>query len=111
MATRKFAALNAGPPVWKTTSTPWLLLNSARMIANTNRPSSSNRTPVLLMRATTRTPKMFSSVITISVPAANSFWLVRLSGLMLKPMSLSIGISVSGSVATTAATVSAPAHR
>ena len=81
------------------------------MIANTNRPSSSNSTPVLLISATTRTPKMFSSVITTSVPAATHFWLVRLSALMSMPMSLSIGISVSGSVATTAAMVSAPAHR
>ena len=111
MATRKFAALNAGPPVSNTTSTPWLLWNAARMIANTNSPSSSNSTPVLLISATTRTPKMFSSVITISVAAAIHFWLVSDAGSMLMPMLLSIGISVSGSVATTAATVSAPAHR
>src|SRR4051794_22078529 len=45
IATRKFAALNSGPPVWKTTPTPWLLWNAARMIANTNRPSNSNSTP------------------------------------------------------------------
>ena len=64
IATRKFAALKSAPPVSKTTPTPWLLWNSARMIANTNSPSSSNSTPVLLMIATTRTPKMFSSVMT-----------------------------------------------
>src|SRR5215210_673689 len=62
IATRKFPALKSGPPVSKTTPTPWLLWNSARMIANTNNPSSSNTTPVLLISATTRTPKMFSSV-------------------------------------------------
>ena len=112
IAMRKFDALKSGPPVSKTTPMPWLLWNSARMIANTNSPSSSNSTPVLLMIATTRTPKMFSSVMTTSVMIAIHFWLVRLSGAMsLSPMSLITGISVSGSVATTAATVSAPAQR
>ena len=111
IATRKFEALNAGPPVSNTTPTPWLLWKSARMIANTNSPSSSNSTPVLLISATTRTPKTFSSVITTSVPAATHFWFVRLSAPKSMPMSLSIGISVSGSVATTAATVRAPAQR
>ena len=81
------------------------------MIANTNSPSSSNSTPVLLTSATIRTPNVFSSVITTSVPAATHFWLVSDAGSMSMPMSLSIGISVSGSVATTAAMVSAPAHR
>ena len=50
------------------------------MIANTNRPSSSNSTPVLLMIATTRTPKMFSSVMTTSVMIAIHFWLVEAVG-------------------------------
>ena len=67
---------------------------------------------MLLTIATTRTPKMFSSVMTISVMIAIQRWLERLSAAMsLSPMSLITGISVSGSVATTAATVSAPAHR
>ena len=80
IATRKFEALKSGPPVSKTTSTPWLLWNSARMTANTNSPSSSNSTPVLLMIATTRTPKMFSSVITTSVTIAIHRWLVEAVG-------------------------------
>ncbi len=55
---------------------------------------------------------MFSSVITTSVTPAIHFWLVRPPGSWsMIPMLLIIGISVSGSVATTAATVSAPAHR
>ena len=80
IATRKFEALKSGPPVSKTTPTPWLLWNSARMTAKTNSPSSSNSTPVLLMIATTRTPKMFSSVMTTSVMIAIQLLVVEAVG-------------------------------
>ena len=43
--------------------------------------------------------------------SAIHFWLARLSALIEIPMSFITGSSVNGSVATTAATVSAPAHR
>ena len=71
------------------------------MIANTNSPSSSNSTPVLLISATTRTPKMFSSVITTQRAGRDPLLVgQRCRRPCSMPMSLSIGISVSGSVAT-----------
>ncbi len=85
-------------------------------IAKTNMPRISNSTPVLLMIATSRTPKMFSTVITTSVISATISWVCsRVLALPAPrpchPSPFSAGMSAIGRVATTALTVMTPANR
>jgi len=73
-------------------------------------PRISNTTPVLLTIATSLTPKMLSKVVLKRTSAA-TLRLVSGSVPMFIPMLLSSGMRTSGTVATTAATVSTPANR
>ena len=110
IATRKVPVVRLVPPVWKMTAPDWWWWNSARTNANTTMPRISNSTPVLLMIATRRTPKMFSTVIATSVTIAMIRWLCRLFA-RFQPMLLNAGIRASGSVTQTAVTVRMPAKR
>ena len=73
-------------------------------------PRISNITPVLLIRATSLTPKMFKTVISASVTIAmmRSFEWLRAR---FQPMLLKAGINASGSVTHTEVTVRIPAKR
>ncbi len=98
------------PPVWKITPADWWWWNAARMNAKITIPRISNITPVLLISATSRTPKMFSTVMITSVITAIQRWFEWLFA-MFQPMLLKAGISAAGSVAHTDATVRIPANR
>jgi hypothetical protein len=110
IAIRNVPAVRLVPPVWKTTETGWWWWKSARIAANTTIPRISNSTPVLLINATRLTPKMFSSVIAISVTIANQRSFEWLSA-RFQPMLLKAGISASGSVAHTEVIAMIPANR
>jgi len=74
-------------------------------------PRISKTTPVLLISATSRTPKMFSSVMLARMTSAMAtcVWALFVT---VSPKLLSSGISTSpGIVATTAVTVRTPAKR
>jgi len=81
-----------------------------RITAKTTMPRISNTTPVLLTIATSRTPKMLSKVV-LNRTSAATLRLVSASVPRFMPMLLSRGMRTSGTVATTAATVSTPANR
>ena len=74
IATRNVPVVRLVPPVWKTTPADWWWWKIARMNANTTMPRISNSTPVLLMIATSLTPKMFRTVIATSAMTAMSRW-------------------------------------
>ena len=80
------------------------------MNAKTTMPRISNRTPVLFTIATSRTPKMFMTVIATSVITAIQRWFEWLFA-RFQPMLLKAGMSANGSVAQTDATVRTPAKR
>ena len=80
------------------------------MNAKTTIPRISKITPVLLIKATSLTPKMFRTVIAASAMTATIRWLWRLFA-RFQPMPLNAGMSAYGSVAQTDATVRTPANR
>src|SRR5207248_8409865 len=110
IATRNVPVVKDVPPVWKMTLALWWRWKSATTNANTTMPRISNRTPVLLTIAMSRTPKMFMTVIAISATTAIQRWLEWLFA-RFQPMLLKAGISANGSVAHTDATVRIPAKR
>ena len=73
-------------------------------------PRISKSTPVLLMIATSLTPKIFRTVIAASVMTAMIRWLLWLLA-RFQPMSSKAGISASGNVTHTDVTVRIPANR
>ena len=110
IAMRKSPTVGLVPPASKITPAPWWLWKSASTKAKTTIPRISKSTPVLLTMATSRTPKMFRTVITTSVTMAKIRWLWRLFA-MSQPMLLNAGMRARGSVTHTAVTVRTPAKR
>src|SRR4029077_16226507 len=82
-----------------------------RISAKTTMPRISKTTPVLLTSATSRTPKMLSKVVLNRTSAATLRSVLKSVGILALKTLLMSGISTSGTVATTAATVSTPANR
>ncbi len=110
IAMRNVPVVRLVPPVWKITPADWWWWNNASTNAKTTMPRISNSTPVLLMIATSLTPKMLRIVIRMRVTIAKMRWLCRVL-CTFQPMLLNAGMRASGRVTQTAVTVRIPANR
>src|SRR5713101_1150543 len=85
IAMRNVPVVRLVPPVWKITAADWWWWKSASTNANTTMPRISNNTPVLLMIATSLTPKMFKTVISASGSVTHTDVTVRIPAKEVDP--------------------------